>query len=188
MTLAECLAACLGLLMTPGPTNTLLTLSAAAQGRTAAFRLVPAEMTGYLLVVVPLVLFGEAMLAAAPQVSGALRIVAAVWVAYLAAKLWLSSPACGTGSRITLSNVFVTTMLNPKALLFGLFLLPSVDNARLEATVAVFLLAIATASTVWICLGALVRAGREGTVRRIAAVVLGALSARLFISVMPWMV
>lgn len=185
MTLAECLAASLGLLMTPGPTNTLLTLSAAARGRMAAFRLVSAEMTGYLLVVVPLIQFGEAMLAAAPQVSGALRTVAAVWVAFLAAKLWQPSAVSGRDSDITLGNVFVTTMLNPKALLFGLFLLPAVDNARLGATVVVFLLAIAIASTVWICLGALVGAGRVETVRRVAALVLGALSARLFISAMP---
>jgi threonine/homoserine/homoserine lactone efflux protein len=171
--------------MTPGPTNTLLTLSAAARGRTAAFRLVPAEMTGYLLVVVPLVLFGKAMLAAAPEVSSVIRVVAATWVAYLAAKLWLSSSDRGPHSDITLGNVFVTTVLNPKALLFGLFLLPSVDNVRLGKTVLMFVFAIAIASTLWICLGALVRGGRAGTVRRVAAVVLCALSARLFVSVMP---
>ncbi len=185
MTLTECLTACLGLLMTPGPTNTLLTLSAASNGRSAAFRLVPGEVTGYLMTVVPLVLFGETLLTSVPGVAVALRTAAASWVAFLAFKLWRAQSKDGPGHAITLAKVFITTLLNPKALLFGLFLLPSVENARLAATISAFVMCIGIASTLWICLGTLAHGSRADAVRRIAAVILGALSARLFISVIP---
>jgi threonine/homoserine/homoserine lactone efflux protein len=183
MTQIECLAACLGLLMTPGPTNTLLTLSSAADGRSAAFRLVPAEVGGYLLMVVPLVLFGHTLLTAAPAAGTILRVAAAAWVAFLAAQLWLSASDSVARGRVTLPKVFITTTLNPKALLFGLFLLPSVQDARMFGTVALFVLTICTASTLWICLGRLVRGGRTAVIRRVAAVLLSALSARLILSV-----
>ena len=183
MTQIECLAACLGLLMTPGPTNTLLTLSSAADGRSAAFRLVPGEIGGYLLMVVPLVLFGNALLTAAPAAGTILKAAAAAWVAFLAVQLWLSASDGIARGRVTLPKVFITTTLNPKALLFVLFLLPSVQDARMVGTVALFVLTICAASTLWICLGTLVQGNGTAVVRRVAAVLLSALSVRLILSV-----
>ncbi len=49
MSLEELVLALLVLLLTPGPTNTLMALAGAERGWTRALRLIPAELAGYLL-------------------------------------------------------------------------------------------------------------------------------------------
>lgn len=54
----EMTLAVLVLLLTPGPTNSLVLLAGAERGWLGALRLVPAELSGYLLTVLPLSLMG----------------------------------------------------------------------------------------------------------------------------------
>jgi threonine/homoserine/homoserine lactone efflux protein len=54
MTGFELTVAVLVLLLTPGPTNSLMLLAGAERGLTGALRLIPAEVAGYLLTVLPL--------------------------------------------------------------------------------------------------------------------------------------
>ena len=116
------------LLITPGPTNTLLFLAGAERGWRPSLRLIPAELAGYLLMVLPLALVGVALLHDAPRARAVVAIAAGLWVAWLAVKLWLPQTEQNGPQRVSAGLVFTTTMLNPKALIFGLVLLPSPDH------------------------------------------------------------
>jgi threonine/homoserine/homoserine lactone efflux protein len=89
-----------------------------------------------------------------------------------------NDPATVTGRR-----VFVTTLLNPKALIIGLVLLP---GPSLPLRAAVFAGLVCCAALAWISLGAVLArrgnsalSGLSPLVRRSAAVWLGLLSAAL---------
>lgn len=186
MTLTETAIVSLGLLLTPGPTNTLIALSGAERGWTRALRLIPGELCGYLLATVPLALAGARLLDALPTLRDVITFGAALWVLWLAVTMW-RRPESGPGApTVTLGRVFATTLLNPKALVFGLVLLPAAETARQVANFAIFVLLIAGVAAAWAALGAGVRRsapGDEGLPagwRRVASLWLGAVAAFLF--------
>ena len=80
--------AILALLLTPGPTNTLLTVGAAARGFRSSLPLLTGELAGYLVVVVPLATIAASLLEGRPALADALRLAAALWVLFLAVRLW----------------------------------------------------------------------------------------------------
>lgn len=179
MTPVELTVTILGLLVTPGPTNTLLFLAGTERGLVRALRLIPAEMAGYLAAVLPLMLVGAALMARVPMAQTVITLAAAVWVAVLAVRLF-RQPAPGPAEAgVTPRLVFGTTLLNPKALIFGLVLLP---GAEALTNVAIFLGLIVLVAAGWAAAGA--GAGRgTGTalplVRRVAAVWLAGVAASL---------
>lgn len=179
MSLFESMLLCLGLLVTPGPTNTLLALAAATDGRRRALRLLPAEVAGYLVTVVPLMIFGQQVLAAVPSLQVLVQIIAGLWVGVLAIGLWRPVRAGARADRVTSLRVFLTTLMNPKALVFGLVLLPSVTDQPWPLVVACFVLCILTVATVWVCLAGFAQGTSEIRMRRLASVVLIALSGFL---------
>lgn len=184
MTPLDLTLACLALLMTPGPTNSLMLLAGAERGWRGAARLIPAEVAGYLATVLPLALAGQAILSAYPDLRLAVALLAAVWVAILAVRLW-QRPGSGAAASVGARALFVTTALNPKALIFGLVLLPSPD--RLAANLALFLGLVVAVALVWAALGALLRQGATGqpravfVLRRLASMVLAAMSVLLVV-------
>lgn len=175
--------AILALLLTPGPTNTLMLLAGTERGWRASWRLIPAELAGYAVTVVPLTLVGASFLAAMPGLRVAGALVAAVWVAVLALRLWQrpagDSPAA---NPVGAWSVFVTTALNPKALIFGLVLLPAPD--RLAANLLIFGGCIILVAAIWTGIGARLR-GAHGhgqsahLLRRLASLALVAMSLLL---------
>jgi threonine/homoserine/homoserine lactone efflux protein len=195
MPLPELAAALVLLLVTPGPTNTLMALGGAERGLVGGLRLIPAEVAAYLAVTVPLALMGQAMLATLPGLGAALAGIAAVWVAVLAVMLWrIPARPDGTGgAAVTAGRVFVTTLANPKALVIGLALLPAGAGAALGPRVALFAVLIVAAAAIWVAAGvALMRAGGAGggpmrllALRRVAAVALGLLAAGLAAGALP---
>ena len=161
MPLPDLILALSVLLLTPGPTNTLMALAGAERGARAAAGLIPVELCAYLCVVVPLASAGAGLMAALP---GLLPVVTA-------------------GATVTARRVFVTTLLNPKALIIGLVLLP---GPSLPLRAAVFAGLVCCAALAWISLGAVLArrgnsalSGLSPLVRRSAAVWLGLLSAAL---------
>lgn len=185
MTGFELTIALLLLLLTPGPTNSLMLVAGAERGLTGAVRLIPAELAGYLLTVAPLALAGAALLADHEGLRTGLTLAAAVWVAVLAAKLWRVPGEAGTGPAVDARALFVTTALNPKALIFGLVLLPSPD--RLAENLLLFAGLVALVAVLWAGIGAVIRAG--GThqpralfvLRRLASVWLALISVALIV-------
>lgn len=152
MSFVELSIAIMVLLITPGPTNTLLFLAGSQRGWAGALRLVPFELLGYLSTVVPLSLMGATFLHDAPRARAALAVVAGLWVGWLALKLILPQGAKQHANRIGPGEVFVTTLLNPKVLLFGLVLLPSPEH--LTANIMLFAAQVVVAAAGWAGLGA----------------------------------
>jgi len=153
------LFAILALLLTPGPTNTLLTVGAAARGFRKSLPLLLGELSGYLTVVIPLATIAAALLDGRPILAAGLRIVAACWVLFLAARLWLvSSKLAGEGDAkaVTVGQVFLTTMLNPKAPIIGLVIMPHGTLTEIAPALGLFSLLVAGAGTSFLVLGSLV--------------------------------
>lgn len=182
MTTLDLTLAVLALLLTPGPTNSLMLLAGAERGLSGALRLIPAELAGYLLIVLPLALAGTTVLADHRALRTAVTLAAAVWVAVLAVKLWRGPEADGGGRSVGARALFVTTALNPKALIFGLVLLPSPD--RLMVNLALFVVLVALVALLWAGIGAALRNGTGQSratffLRRLASVWLAAISVVL---------
>jgi threonine/homoserine/homoserine lactone efflux protein len=186
MTGLELSLAVLALLLTPGPSNSLMLLAGAERGLPQAARLIPAEVAGYLLTVVPLTLIGQSLLQAWPGLAMAVALLAAGWVALLAVRLWRVPPVAAevtVGARA----LFVTTALNPKALIFGLVLLPSAD--RLAENLALFVGLIVLVALLWVGIGAGLRKASPRAkggqpralfvLRRLASLFLAAMSVLL---------
>ena len=179
------LLAILALLLTPGPTNTLLTVGAAARGFRASLPLLLGELAGYLIVVVPLATIAGSLLEGRPALAIALRLAAALWVLFLAIRLWRVSAVQTSPdgvSPVTIGQVFVTTLLNPKAPIIGLVIMPHGPLAQIAPAIGLFSLLVAGTGTSFLVLGSLI--GRAPVlspqlVYRIAAVCLGVFSLGL---------
>lgn len=151
--------AILALLLTPGPTNTLLTLGAATRGLRASLPLLLGELFGYLAVVVPLATVAAPLLDGRPALAIALRFAAACWVLFLAVRLWRVSSAKtakGGSSFVTTRQVFLTTVLNPKAPIIGLVIMPHGPLVQIAPALALFSLLVLGAGTSFLVLGGLV--------------------------------
>ena len=179
MPLAELVLALFVLLATPGPTNTLMALAGAHSGGRGLGRFMVAELAAYLLVTLPLALAGASLLEAVPGARHYLAGAAAAWVFWLAVRMWRLPRAAGGARPITPAQVFVTTLLNPKALVIGLVLLPS--SADLAPRVGVLAGVILICAAGWGALGARAVRGLDlpPLLLRIAAGWLALLSAGL---------
>ncbi|MFT3689525.1 LysE family translocator [Paenirhodobacter sp.] len=172
MTWIAFIPAVLALLLAPGPTNTLIGLAGAQGGLRGAARMMPAELAGYLTTVLPLAVFGGALVARWPEAAVMLKIAAAIWVMVLAVRLWQPGGKAAPGG-VSRRRVYVTTVLNPKALVFGLVLLPGATAPEFPARLAAFCALVLLVATAWGLLGAALRAGLAGgrmmLLQRIAA-------------------
>lgn len=151
--------AILALLLTPGPTNTLLTVGAAARGLRLSLPLLLGELGGYLAVVVPLATLFAPFLEAHPAIAVALRFAAAAWVLYLAIRLWRISSvrhAQGDERPVTIGQVFLTTILNPKAPIIGLVIMPHGPLAQIGPALGLLSLLVLGAGTGFLILGSIV--------------------------------
>lgn len=185
MTTAEFSLAILALLVTPGPTNTLMVLAGAERGAVRALRLIPAELAGYLVTVVPLALAGAPLFAALPGARAGVAVAAGIWVALLAVRLWHLPRTDGIAKSVSAQALFTTTLLNPKALVFGLVLLP--DPTNLWPNLANFSLQVALVAGLCAMAGARLGshqgqpAPRLSILRRAASVWLGVLALGLML-------
>ncbi len=175
--------AVLALLVTPGPTNTLLALGGAAQGPRAALRLLPAELLGYLAAVVPLSLLRLWLDPLQGPAGLVLHVGAALWVGWLALRIGFGGlrGATGIAAPVTPRLVLGTTLLNPKVLILALILLPLPSAAGWALHLALFAAAVPLVGLGWTLAGALL--GRRGGgglwLRRVAALWLGVLAVML---------
>lgn len=188
MTPTEFALAAAALLLTPGPTNTLMAIGGTERGWRAAQPLMLFELAAYLLVTLPLALAGQIAIGAVPALKPAITLAAGMWVLWLAIKMW-RLPAPGAAAQVTGRRIFVTTLLNPKALVFGLVLLP---GPALAAKTAIFASLICAVAAIWSAMGACLAGRRDcpartaaPLARRLAALWLGALSLGLLLSLLP---
>jgi threonine/homoserine/homoserine lactone efflux protein len=155
--------AVLGLLATPGPTNTLMAASGAQRGIKRSLPLLAGELGGYAIAISVWIELVGAMGAREPRVLVAARLVAAAFLLWSAWKLWRNAGRADFAQRgITVGRVFVTTLLNPKALVFAFAVFPPVGFAGRLAYDAVFAVLVVATAIGWMTLGALARAGSAG--------------------------
>jgi len=179
------------LLLTPGPTNTLLAAGGALMGARRALPLITAELLGYAVAIATLEVFMAPLIDSVGWVRLALRIGCALYLAYTAWLIWTAPQANGERA-VTWRGVFLATLSNPKALVFVFVILPprSIGVAELVQPYAVILFAlIALAGSVWVSLGAAIHAGARGrgglAIRRASSVVVALFSALILASTLP---
>nr|WP_087574763.1 hypothetical protein [Sphingomonas sp. CDS-1] len=168
------------LLLTPGPTNSLMALVGGQKGLRRAASLIPAELGAYLIVVIPLAMLGKDGIAS--WLSQAIKLGAAIWVLHLALKLWRAAMPTGGTADITARQLFVTTLLNPKGLIIGLVLLPAATRPAFASDLLILALSVIAAALLWAGLGAGI--GRVRWLPRIAAAWLALLSGGLALGAM----
>lgn len=172
--------AVLAVLGTPGPTNSLLATAGATAGLRRSLPLILAEAAGYTLAILTIGLLLGPVMAGAPLLATALRLAVGAYLLLLAVRLWRrGGAALATGAVITPRQVFVTTLLNPKAIVFALGILPFGAGQGVWPPYMLGFLALLTAvATAWISAGALLgaAAGRRGwgrAVPRVGAAAVG---------------
>lgn len=188
MTSTAFISAVLALLLAPGPTNTLMGVAGAQRGLSGVVRLLPAELLGYLTTIMPLIYLGTELLAHWPVAAVVLKLAAAAWVMLLAVRLWGLRGNADGHNLVTARRVYVTTMLNPKALIFGLVLLPAAGDPQLAPRLGLFCLMVIAVALVWGTAGMLTQvSGGDGrrllAVQRIASVWLAIVSVTLIAGV-----
>ncbi|MFC3127535.1 LysE family translocator [Pseudoroseomonas globiformis] len=144
----------LAILGTPGPTNTLLATSGAASGWRRSLRLLPAEAAGYFISILFLGLVLGPVVAASPLISITLRVAVGAYLILLALRLWRQGSVLhGEAVAIRPRQVFVTTLLNPKALIFALGVVPF-GSPHSWAYMAGFMGVLVVVGMSWIMAGA----------------------------------
>ncbi|MFM0502377.1 LysE family translocator [Paraburkholderia caffeinilytica] len=176
-------------LITPGPTNTLLAAAGLRQGVRRSLPLIAAELAGYL---VSISVWGHFLAQAAhalPWLPSLLRVAAGVYIAYLAVDMWRAAVALpdSTQRASGMRTLFVATLLNPKGLLFAGTIFPAVAFAHWPAYVMAMLMfacLLGPIALAWIAFGAALGGGKltwlnPVKMQRGASIVLGVFSLSL---------
>jgi threonine/homoserine/homoserine lactone efflux protein len=152
------LAEVFGVLAMPGPTNSLLFVSGATRGLRASLSLPFAELTAYLISLSMLLLVVGPAAKGHTTVGQLLRVLCSMYLAQMAVWLWRSgTPLVDAGHPITFPRVFLTTLVNPKNLLFAfvIFPAPQVGFSTMLPCWAGFAAICAAAGYGWVAAGAL---------------------------------
>ena len=83
-----------------------------------------------------------------------LKWAIAAYLVFLAIRLWRFSPTDGA-SAFTIRRVFLTTLLNPKGLIFALFIFPP-QPTPIAVYTAAFSMMVVAVGTLWIVAGSLI--------------------------------
>ena len=167
--------AVLTVLATPGPTNTLLASGSAIAGIRASLPLLLAELVGYLITVDLVGFLLRPLLMAQPTIGTALKIVVALYLAYMAIQLWRRAGYAASGQAVvTWRSVFIATLLNPKGLIFALAIIPF-GHPEVPFYLLAFGLSVIAIGFLWLAAGNLIGAAageRRRLVPRIASIAL----------------
>jgi len=148
----------LGVLAIPGPTNSLLFVSGVARGFRASLNLILAEVCAYIISISFLVLVLEPASRAHSTVSQLLRVLCSLYLAQMAVWLWRSGQREVPASHpITFRRVFLTTLMNPKNLIFAfaIFPLPSAGSNEMLPYLVSFSAICTGVACGWIAGGAI---------------------------------
>lgn len=177
------------ILLTPGPTNTLLAAAGLAQGLWSAVPLVAFELVGYLLAISMWGVFLTSIEQYYPWVGTTVRVACSGYLIYLAVQIWraTSETPRSTSRTIGPMAVFITTVLNPKGLLFASTIFPAHafdDGQVYVAAMALFTCVVVPIGTLWVAMGVVVGSGRVIAIdpvklQRVFALVIGVFSATI---------
>ncbi|MFY2067694.1 LysE family translocator [Achromobacter xylosoxidans] len=177
------------ILLTPGPTNTLLAAAGLAQGFRRAAPLVGFELAGYLVGITAWGLFLASAQAVYPWIGIVVRVASSLYLAHVAVRIW-----CAAGEDVTTRKepigpyaLFIATLLNPKGLVFASTLFPPHAFEHMPgylAAMAQFICLLAPIAFLWIKFGAVLAGQRIGFInperlQRTAALVIGVFSVSI---------
>lgn len=170
------------ILLTPGPTNTLLASSGIQSGIRQSLRLIPAEALGYLVAISTWGLIIGTVSKKFPMIPVILKLFSAVYICYLAQKLWRTAAVEDDLLQplIRPSELFLATLLNPKGLLFATAIFPVYvwqSTTAYTAHMLTFLLLIIPIAFFWIVIGSVLASNKiswlnQCNMQRIASLVL----------------
>ncbi|CAM2155965.1 Cysteine/O-acetylserine efflux protein [Pararobbsia alpina] len=173
-------------LVMPGPTNTLLAAAGLERGFRRSARLTLAESAGYFIAISFWGMFLAQLAHGMPWLPLTVRLVSAVYIAYLAVRMWSATLDLtdGNGRAVDMRALFVATLLNPKAILFGGTIFPKaafMSIAGFAELMGGFLALLFPIGLLWIALGSQLGRGRLAWLKPVyvlrgASVVLAAFS------------
>lgn len=177
------------ILLTPGPTNTLLASSGIQVGLRKSFRLIPAEAFGYLISITLWGFLIGKISVNLPLLPTILKLFSAGYILFLALRLWRTATVSENFIQkgIRARELFVATLLNPKALLFASAIFPAIawTNPRYYvAHMLVFLLLIVPIAFFWTFIGSVLASNKirwlnQANLQRTASLVLVSFSIPL---------
>ncbi|TCB50461.1 LysE family translocator [Acinetobacter sp. ANC 4779] len=148
------------ILLTPGPTNTLLASSGIQVGVRQSLRLIPAESIGYLISITVWGIIIGTVSSRFPILPIFLKLLSALYIIFLAIKLWKTADIGASYNLPTIraGELFCATLLNPKALLFASAIFPSsawltLNNYLLH--IGMFLILIVPIALFWTFIGSI---------------------------------
>ena len=153
------------LLSTPGPTNTLLATAGANGGFRRSLPLLLGELAGYNISINAIGSLLASRIAGS-DARAALSLAAAAYLAITAVRLW-RAPIETHRITVSLRQVFIATLLNPKALVFALVIVPMESPGAWRYLVSFSAMAVAIGA-LWIAFGKF--AGRAAGSRYLALV------------------
>ena len=147
------------ILLTPGPTNTLLASSGIQVGVRKSLRLIPAESIGYLVSISIWGLVIGTVSSQFPILPIFLKLLSALYIIFLAIKLWKTADIQASYHLPTIRarELFCATLLNPKALLFASAIFPG--NNYL-AHIGMFLILIVPIALFWTFIGSVLASNK----------------------------
>ena len=151
--------AMIAVLLIPGPTNALLANASHHQGVFKTIRLIPAELLGYVYGISLWALLLHLSMPTWPILIHLLHFASAMYVLWLAFRLWRSSPTEKQRQNyqaLKPQQVFLSTLKNPKVILFatGIFPIETWDSFENYAWVlGVFCLTLIPCTLFWIYWG-----------------------------------
>ncbi|MBJ9984718.1 LysE family transporter [Acinetobacter sp. S40] len=177
------------ILLTPGPTNTLLASSGIESGLKKSLKLIPAEATGYLIAISLWGILIDSIADSFPLIPPVMKLLSATYIIFLALKLWKTSTVDTTLDQplITVKALFCATLLNPKALLFASAIFPASSWSSTHNYVihmGTFLALILPIAMFWIFIGSILVSNRiswlnQKNLKRTASLVLVSFSIPL---------
>lgn len=177
----------LALLATPGPTNTLMAAAGAQRGVAKSLSLLAGEVLGYFIAITAWTELVGAASASQPWVPVGAKLLASAFLIWSAWKLWQNAGRSDLRqSGITLSRVFVTTLVNPKALIFAFAIFPATGLVSRLPYLGLFAGLVIVTAIGWMTLGMMAAKRSAGLltsarVERITAAALAAFAMLLMV-------
>ena len=150
------LAAVALLLVAPGPTNALLAAGGVQRGFLSGLVLLVGVVAGYAVSVALWLLLVRQAAGLNPAIPLAAKLVAVGFLAWSAWIMWRSAGKGAAVTAISTRQVFLTTLLNPKALVIAFALVPAAAPVGQAGYVALVCALAAGIGLGWLALGSLV--------------------------------
>ena len=175
------------ILVTPGPTNTLLATAGLERGAKGALPLIACELVGYLMAISAWGCILTPLQDKYPWLAILVRAASSFYLICIAVKVWRAATVLPSlrPQTIGAKTLFIATILNPKALIFSSLIFPSIsiDNIQVYLiALALFSCMVVPIGIVWTMFGAALTSGRLKFVTRIklqraTALIIGVFSA-----------